>query len=102
MIQANIPAQPTADLGTSTWSREESTLVTTGDSVAKMWSDGNYNFQQKMVILHFYHAGFWNAKLNAIVVNSNHGFFNSFAVELILHTKIFDFEIFKTNSIFAE
>lgn len=37
MIQANIPAQPTADLGTSTWSREESTLVTTGDSVAKLW-----------------------------------------------------------------
>ena len=37
-----------------------------------------------MVILHFYHAGFWNAKLNAIVVNSNHGFFNNIAVELIL------------------
>ena len=39
-----------------------------------------------MVILRFYHTGFWiwNAKLNAYVLQINHGFFNSFAVELIL------------------
>ena len=57
-----------------------------------------------MVILHFYHAGFWNAKLNAIVVNSNHGFFNSFAFELILRYLISIFSkqmAFLLNSIWT-
>ena len=109
MIQANIPAQPTAHLSTSTWSREESTLATTGDYVAKIWGrqwvmqTGIFS-KRVSYILHL--AGFWKARPNAYSIFcdliGNQGFFNRFAVELILRYFISKFSkqmAFLLNSI---